>query len=227
MTHLDVEMGQQARLELQRAILLYKDQHYTFATIHDVAASPARLEPGRLLTLENVHELHRELYGDAQLELLPENVLACSLHKLIWFEKAKRRVMFFNSSDSYLQELSGQSFPQPALLFCATLRSLKVFALVADERPSKDSRLFAAPYYNTTRANVCLGSTAFPKQLKASETTAYSDAFFASAFTHGTTEQLLRGWGSSYGEFWSFVKKQKRFPTKHLVSFGQTLGQAL
>jgi PRTRC genetic system protein B len=227
MTHLDMEMGQQARFELKRAILLYKDQHYTFATIHDVASSPARLEPGRLLTLENVHELHRELCGDAHLELLPENVLACSPHKLVWFETAKKRVMFFDSSDTFLQRLSGQTFPHPALLFCATLRSLNVFALAADERPSSTTKLYAAPYFNTTRANVCLGTTALPTQLKPSETAAYSEAFFASAFTHGTNERLLRGWGGSYGEFWSFVKNQKRFPTKYLVPFGQTLGETL
>lgn len=227
MTHLDIEIGQQARLELKRAILLYQDQHHTFATLHEVAPSPARLEPGRLLTLENVHELHRELYGGVALELLPDNVLANSLHKLVWFEKAKKRVMFFKSTDAYLQAMSGRCFPQPALLFVATLRSLQVFALAGKERPTKETKLFVAPYYNTTKANVCLGSTALPTSLKVADTRAYSDAFFASAFTHGTNERLLRGWGGSYGEFWTFVKKQKCFPTPYLVAFGQTLGEVL
>jgi PRTRC genetic system protein B len=227
MTHVDIDLGQQSRLELAQAILFYKDQNHLFATLHDISGTPPSLEPGRLLTLEDVQELHRQLYGELPLSVLPENVLAFSTHKLVWFEKPKKRVLFFQTSDPCLESLSGQTFPQPALLFVASLRSLQVYALDTSKRPSSQTPLFAAPYYNTSRATVCLGSTSLPTTLGVADTEAYSRAFFASAFTHGTAEQLLRGWGGSYGEFWQFVGKRGKFPTEYLVPFSQTLGEVL
>jgi PRTRC genetic system protein B len=227
MTGVDIELGQQTRLALQQAILLYQDEGRAFATLHAVSGSPPTLEPGHLLTLEDVHTLHCKLHGETPLEVLPETVLALSSHKLVWYEKPRKRVLFFQSSDACLQELSGQTFPQPALVFVASLRSLQVYALGGAKRPSSETPLYAAPYYNTSRATVCLGSTALPMTLRVADKDNYSRAFFASAFTHGTAEQLLRGWGGSYGEFWGFVKAKGRFPSEYLVPFGQTLGEVL
>jgi PRTRC genetic system protein B len=227
MTGVDIELGQQTRLALKQAILLYRDEGHAFATLHGVSGLPPTLEPGQLLTLEDVHTLHRKLHGETPLEVLPETVLALSAHKLVWFEKPRKRVLFFQSSDACLQRLSGQTFPHPALVFVASLRSLQVYALESSKRPSSETPLYAAPYYNTSRAAVCLGSTDLPTTLRVADREAYSRAFFASAFTHGTAEQLLKGWGGSYGEFWEFVKAKGKFPNEHLVPFGQTLGEVL
>jgi PRTRC genetic system protein B len=226
-TTVEINLGQQIRLELREAILLYKGEQQTLATIHGISGSPPTLEPGCLLTLEHVRALHQGLYGEMPLEVLPEHVLAVSSHKLVWFEKPQKRVLFFQSSDPCLQRLSGQAFWQPALVFVASLRSLQVYAMTSSRRPSTMTPLYVAPYYNTSRAQVCLGSTELPNTLSASQTRAYSQAFFESAFTHGTAEKLVQGWGGSYGEFWEFVGTQKIFPTGHLVPFGQTLGDML
>jgi PRTRC genetic system protein B len=227
MTNIDINLGQQSRFVLREAILLYKDEGQTFATVHEVAGSPPKLEPGRLLTLESLRELHRQLYGDASLEVLPEHVLAVSAHKLVWFEKPSKRVMFFQTSDACLQTLSGRTFHQPALLFVASPRSLNVYALPSAKRPVSSTALYTAPYYNTSRANVCLGSTELPASLSVKHTAAYSRAFFASAFTHGTSERLLHSWGGTYGEFWRFVQSQKAFPTQYLVPFSGTLEEVV
>ena len=217
------ELGRQSTVELKQAVLLYGNNDYdgdTFATLHDVTSvesgTPA-LAPGRLLTAEGLRHLHKSLYRLQKLELLPPHVLAVSPERLVWFEPARDRVMFFETNDAYLQGLSGISVPHPALLFIAGERSLKVFALSSDERPTAETEVYTAPYYNTSSGGVCLGSTPLPATLSVDDTESYSDAFFHSAFTHGTAERLLQGWGGSYGEVWRTASEKGVFSKEHLV----------
>ncbi len=221
------ELGRQSTVKLKQAVLLYGDDGYdgdTFATLHDVTGveggTPV-LAPGRLLTVEALRHMHRSLYQTQGLELLPANVLAVSPERLVWFESARDRVMFFETADAYLQGLSGMMCPHPALLFIAGERSLKVFALGSDERPTAETEVYTAPYYNTSSSGVCLGSTPLPTTLSVNDTQSYSDAFFHSAFTHGTSERLLKGWDGSYGEAWSAAKARGTFPLRHLVPQGR------
>jgi PRTRC genetic system protein B len=225
----DVSLGRQSKVKLARAVLLYQEGRHqgdAFATVHEVMGvddgRPA-LAPGQLLTVEGLREIHKALYRVQRLEVLPQHVLAASPERLVWFEPARNRVMFYSAGDTYLDALSGQSFPQPPLLFIAGERSLKVLALGENERPTGSSPVYTAPYYNTDHRGVCLGSMPLPTALSVHETESYSDAFFHSAFTHGTSERLLRGWGGSHGEFWTHARQQGAFPMQHLVPQHQTV----
>jgi PRTRC genetic system protein B len=159
--------------------------------------------------------------------VLPERVLASTPERLVWFEPARPRVMFFKTQDAFLNSLSGSSFPQPPLVFIAGERHLKVFALAGNARPVGETEVFTAPYFNTTSSGVCLGSTPLPDSLSVRDTESYSSAFFHSAFTHGTSERLLKGWGGSYGEIWVHARAQGTFPIQHLVSLGKTLDEVI
>jgi hypothetical protein len=160
----DVSLGRQSKVKLARAVLLYQEGRHqgdAFATVHEVMGvddgRPA-LAPGQLLTVEGLREIHKALYRVQRLEVLPPHVLAASPERLVWFEPARNRVMFYSAGDTYLDALSGQSFPQPPLLFIAGERSLKVLALGENERPTGSSPVYTAPYYNTDHRGVCLGS---------------------------------------------------------------------
>ena len=225
----EVSFGRRSKVELAKAVLLYQEGRHqgdAFATVHEVTGveegQPA-LAPGQLLTVEGLREIHQALYRAQRLEVLPPHVLAASPERLVWFEPARCRVTFFQSGDACLNGLSGQSFPQPPLLFIAGERSLKVFALGENERPTGSSPVFTAPYYNTTTGGVCIGSMPLPPTLSVHDTDAYSDAFFHSAFTHGTSERLLEGWGGSYGEVWEHARQQGTFPAQHLVPQDKTV----
>lgn len=225
----DVSLGRQSKVKLAKAVLLYQEGRHqgdAFATVHEVTGveegQPA-LASGQLLTVEGLREIHKALYRVQRLEVLPPHVLAASPERLVWFEPARSRVMFYSAGDAYLDALSGQSFPQPPLLFIAGERSLKVFALEENERPTGSSPVYTAPYYNTDHRGVCLGSMPLPAALSVHDTDAYSDAFFHSAFTHGTSERLLKGWGGSYGEFWTHAQQQGSFPMQHLVPQEKTV----
>ena len=229
----DMSLGRQSKVELTKAVLLYQEGRHqgdAFATVHEVtgveAGQPA-LAPGQLLTVEGLREIHKALYRVQRLEVLPPQVLAASPERLVWFEPARSRVMFFTTADACLNSLSGGSFPQPPLVFIASERSLKVFALGKDERPTGSSPVFTAPYYNTDHREVCIGSMPLPTALNVHDTGSYSDAFFHSAFTHGTSERLLKGWGGSYGEVWEHARQYGTFPTQHLVPQNKTVEEVI
>ena len=229
---LNVAVGRQAEVRLERAVLLYGDGHGgdAFATVHDVtgvAEGRPALAPGRLLTVAGLREIHGALYRQGRLAVLPPNVLALGPGRLAWFEPARPRALFFASGDLFLDGLSGHPLPQPPLLFIGGERALKVFALSEDERPSGSSRVFTAPYYNTSAGGVCLGSTPLPTTLSPDDTGSYADAFFHSAFTHPTAERLVRGWGGSYGELWAGARAAGRFPLAHLVPLDKTVEEVV
>ena len=95
------EIGRQSIVKLKQAVLLYGDDSYdgdTFATMHNVTgveSGTPTLVPGRLLSVEGLRHIHKNLYRLQKLELLPAHVLAVSPERLVWFEPARNRVMFF------------------------------------------------------------------------------------------------------------------------------------
>jgi PRTRC genetic system protein B len=228
-----VSLGYHNEVMLKRAILIYENTqptyggpNDTFASVHAVrydGATPL-LEAGMLVSVEALRKLSKALGPVSGLELLPPHVLAANTENLVWFEPARERAMFFQCSDPLLMQLSGSSFPQPALLFIAGHRSLRVLALDNDNRPNEASRLYTAPYWNTNPSGVCLGSTSLPDSLSAKDTQGYSGGFFASAFTHGSCNLLYRNWLGTMGELWQKVKSDGTFSTEHLVPLEQTLG---
>ncbi len=228
-----VQLGYHNEVMLKKAILIYENacDTYgapadTFASVHTVrydGATPM-LEPGTLANVEAVRELSQALSPVSGLELLPPHVLAANNENLVWFEPARERVMFYACNDPLLTQLSGSSFPQPPLLFIAGHRSLRVLALDNDERPTAASRLYTAPYWNTSTSGVCLGSTSLPDTLSVKDTAGYSSGFFASAFTHGSSNLLYRNWGGTMGELWQRVREEGHFPTEQLVPLTETLG---
>lgn len=228
-----VSLGYNNEVALKRAILIYETISHdygrpndTFASVHNVrydGATPL-LEPGTLASVEAVRELTKALSPVSGLELLPPHVIAANTENLVWFEPARERAMFYACTDPLLRALSGSSFRQPALLFIAGQRSLRVLALDNDNRPTEASRLYAAPYWNTSTSGVCLGSTALPDTLSAKETEGYSSGFFSSAFTHGSSNLLYHNWLGTMGELWQKVRTDGVFSTEHLVPLEQTLG---
>ena len=239
MTNSQVDLGQDATLELRRAILLYgSDRHIAygsraFATLHDVKPGgeddpQPELGPGRLLTSGDLEDIHQALRGRASLTLLPEHVLASTPEAVAWFEPAQERPMFFQTRDESLDTLHGL-FPQPALLWIYKGNRLDVYALSEDARPTGETPLYRAPYYNVfDGGSVCVGSTPLPAHHDPSRTSEISGAFFQSAFTHPSgRNRLYRQWEGSYSQLWLHVRASGHFDPKHLHPADRTLQQAL
>ena len=210
-------------MSLTKALLVYESRSRVYLTLHPIKDDV--IGPGRPLSERSLDQLASKLASPAVF--LGENVLYQGRNTVAWFEPAQTRVMFFNSGDDYLDRLSGRLFPQPPLVFVAAGNNLNVWALTSDERPRPDSPLAIAPYFNVRDGAMCRGSAALPERASPDNLELYSNAFWSSAFTHGTGSLLTKQWGGSYGQLWEHVAAEGRFPLGYLRDTNLTLKGAV
>lgn len=196
-------------------------------------------EPGGELQLGSARFVTRDFIAAlvdslnlSQLQILPAHVLAASTKSMVWYEPAQPRHMFFDdASDKAVEAFSGLTIAQPPLVFVAHVNngygSLKVFALAANDRPTADTDLCHAPYWNIyTDGKMCTGSTPLPNTIDPNDTAAWSDAFFVSAFTHISSTGRWTG-GITYAQLLQHVIDEGTFEAKWLVSAKLKLKNAI
>ncbi|GAA5501080.1 hypothetical protein Dxin01_00811 [Deinococcus xinjiangensis] len=215
------------------AILVYRDPqngecHAEFhrAFLHEQQFHVAEAHP---LTTGDIKDLVQAL-GAVSLQFTPEHVVAVSPHALAWWCPAQTRTMYFlSNTDKAVNALSGLPFPQPALLFIATQRQLRVYALSENVRPSPETPLMCAPYFNIFKEHgVCQGSTPYPHHLDALQTAAWEQAFFGSNFTHNAAGvRKITAFEGSHAELWQAAAQAGEFRTAWLTSAEKTLEEAL
>ena len=166
-----VRIGHTCRFKLKNAVLVYGDGSGAFATLHDVRGEKEGapyLGPGQSLTTAFLRSLAHGLGVRMAPEILPDNILARTPDLIAWWTKAQHRCMFFGGGSDEAAKLNGRMYPHPALVFKIWGRDLFVRALAADVRPSAETRLMTAPYWNTdSRACVCQGSMRVPEEVSA------------------------------------------------------------
>ena len=158
-------------------------------------------------------------------EILPENVLARAPDLLAWWTRPRCRVMFFGGGSAEAGELNGRMYPHPALVFKIWGRELFVRALAADVRPSAETRLLTAPYWNTdSRGCVCQGSMRVPEEVSAAAISGWEGAYFSSEFTHPSGAVCLTSHPGGFVGLWFGLADSKGpFPAEFLTDAKQTL----
>ncbi len=219
--------GTSRTFSLKHAILLYEDGATTFATLHGVTATAdaaPQLTAGRAVTTAFLHTLATGLRREVQPEILPENVLVRSAEAIAWWTRAWRRPMFFRGTDAKTEGLNGKVYPHPALVFLISGKDLHVRALDEDTRPSADTRLKNAPYWNTdARGLVCQGDMRVPDELAVSTIREWEDAFFQSAFTHPNGAVRLTTHAEGFHGLWTELMEKSEFPSRFLADSKETL----
>lgn len=183
-----------ARLELTHALLLYTAPGRQMATVHKVGGGeggPPFLLPGECLTREAIEELMQSLHNTkAARHILPPEVL-CASGVLCWWKAASRLPIFFNTKDAtFNQALGGKEVLHPPLVFLAKPGRLQIFALQQNERPTAETTLCRAPYYNLyggdnyQEGTMCQGNVRLPEVIQSRDIPLWERAFFATNFTH-------------------------------------------
>ena len=140
--------------------------------------------------------------------LLPTNVLfikpALKQEEVIWHTPAQERSLLFAKG----LEIPDGLAHVPAMIWKASRRSLTIYALNSDERPTEKTKLFQAPFFNVgPTGHVCMGNvdTKIPESASLEEfMVSWESFFFNSYFTHangavlGKTNILLL-WKSLIG----------------------------
>lgn len=223
-----VDLSGQQTAQLEQAILVYNtgqrtEEQSAFVTVHDVnlTSDPKTptLGPGRLLSHVELGRLVALLHKQT-FELIPAHVLALAPSRSAWFEPARKRPMFFQpiTPDPLMTELSGLTYPQPALLWVAGPGTrLEVYALESDDRPTAKAPLYRAPFWNIfSDHRVCVGTMKLPSDFTPAATSQWSAAFFSSRFTHNSGGKITNSPGS-YAQFLEGLRHLETFPTIALV----------
>ena len=223
-----VRIGANRRFTLRNALLVYGDGSGAFATLHEVRGEKEGapyLGPGQSLTTVFLRSLARGLGVRMAPEILPDSILARTPDLIAWWTKAQHRFMFFGGGSDEATMLNGHTYPHPALVFKIWGHDLFVRALAAEVRPSAETRLMTAPYWNTdSRACVCQGSMRVPEEVSAQSVAGWEDAFFASEFTHPSGAVRLTSHPRGFVGLWSHLADSKGpFPAEYLTDAKQTL----
>lgn len=227
--NISLQESEANRHALHTAILLYGADRTAIAVQHPVIVerAGARLGAGTFVTQGFVEGL-LSLFQRGPLTYVPANVVATSHSAIVWYEPAATRTMFFKpSTDHAVAAFDSKPVPQPPLLFIARSGGLSVYALSRDERPTLETPLCKAPYWNVFANNdVCLGSMVLPKSIEPSDTGKWTAAFFSSNFTHLSATKCWRRSGT-YAELLTAAVAAGTFDPAWLMPTDLTVEKAL
>ena len=216
--------GEAEALQLKAALLLYGgSKGIGFASVHepfkDQSGVPY-LGEGRPVTMGFLRTLAEQLGMGLRAEILPPEVLVRTPERTVWWVPAAMRTMFFAVTCDG-KTLSGKPYPHPALVFSIDgRRGLAVRALLANERPGRNSQIAIAPYWNTSSdGSVCLGSTPAPQSAGFDALASWVEGFFNSEFSHSNTAQLTSHPEGHLG-LWRDLAGKDLFPAEWLVPAG-------
>lgn len=161
--------------------------------------------------------------------ILPTHVLHINPSEngsVLWFTKSMKRQLFFTEN----LEIPNGMAEVPAMLWSANKRGLKIYALANNRRPSENTPLFFAPFFNVyENGNVCMGtvdvhiqnSTSLEEFIKK-----WEDYFFNSYFSHLMNEHNPIN-GNCVNLWKSLINTEKQFPKETLKKVNRTLKNLL
>jgi PRTRC genetic system protein B len=227
------DLGGSENIALKGALLLYEGRNRAFGVWHNAKLGSnecPQLGEGQALTTDFVRSINRGLQREMQPEVLPECVLVWNSDLVVWWSRRCTRRMFFRNNSEAPTGLSGAEFSQPPLLWCTSGQELTVRALSTNRRPTADTTLMIAPYWNVDgdTGRVCLGSMKVPDLAGVAALAQWEKAFFESEFTHQTGVKRLVQGARAYFDVWERVRSGPRaFPAKCLVPANETLSDLI
>jgi PRTRC genetic system protein B len=221
-----VNIGANHEFRLAEAVLVYRGgSDGAFASLHQVKQAEngiPYLAPGEAVTTAFLRTLAQGLGVQVKPEVLPDTVLARTPDMLVWWSRPQQRVMFFGGVNEEARKLNGPLFPHPPLIFKVVGRDLFVRAVATNSRPSPETPMKTAPYWNTD-VRVCPGSMRIPDSSDMASIPLWQDAFFESEFTHPAGAVRLTSHPEGFVGLWRSLAGKKRFPAQYLVDAGETL----
>jgi PRTRC genetic system protein B len=216
-------------LELQQAVLIYRGAQGTaLATVHDIAFVDGEptIMAGKAMTARAAITLARALSkGISHGGFIPETVLYMDGDLLLWWVPPMRRHIAFRAPKLGSEEC-GDVVPHPGLVFVASSAVWAVWAVKGNQRPTPDTALFQAPYFNVWQnGRICQGNVEVPQGTTAEKIDAWNAAFFGSYFTHPNVHKHLVKYRGGAFAFWRDMLDGKfvAFPERVLVSAHTTL----
>lgn len=171
---------------------------------------------GKPLLQETIQEVVDVFYRDNESKIkiggiVPQNLLSCKIenggnYSMIWYRPAEIRLMHF-------KEELGLPIAKawvPPMIYVVERKSLYVYALLDDDRPTDKTKLYRAPFPNVAETgSVCLGSARVKKHENNYEAIIqyWEDLFWLSEFTHfNGSDKILK---KPIEKFWKTLLNSK------------------
>lgn len=209
-----------------------KGQHDFYIEYYDMdeQGTPINAHP---LTIREAQQLSKALQREKQYEkafLKPEGILSSNIlkvdaygnGKVIWYTKAAKRNLFFKDS----LEISNGRANVPPMLWMASKTGLQVYALKSNSRPTENTCLYHAPFFNVyTNGNVCMGTVDVRIKASASleEFIQQWEAFFFNSYFSHLLENRSPVKGNCVNLWKSLIEKDEPFPKDRLIKTNRTL----
>ncbi|WP_060733364.1 PRTRC system protein B [Burkholderia cenocepacia] len=230
MSRVDVYGNGDVSLDLHSALLIYKNVHESqvYVTKHSarVIDGVPTLMAGTPITRSQLAEFVAAASKQLGHEgFIHERVIFTAPGVVAWWTPAAQRQVWFSASPP-IGERSAVAH-HPALLFVARGEARYVFALAGNCRPTPDTQVYQAPYFNVSvGGQICTGNVDIAANPTPAEIERYeADEFFRSRFTHPNATKLING--GSGADLWVELLDGAEFPTERLVSSEITVAAAI
>jgi PRTRC genetic system protein B len=242
-------------MHLTQAVLIYQsDDENAFATVHniDMVDGQPVILAGQAMTPRAACSLSRALSKNAMHRgFLPETVLYIDGDLMVWWVPPAERHIVFRAetllwwvpamerhsvlraaelNKNLIVSERGERVPHPGLIFAVSGDIWKVWAVKGDRRPTLDTPLYNAPYFNVfAGGGICQGNVTVPEGTTAAKIDEWNSAFLDSVFTHPNRTRRVVSYRGGVYRFWQDMLNNKftSFPEQVLHYAGMTLGMLL
>jgi PRTRC genetic system protein B len=228
-----VAIGGSQVLNLSAALLIYANHQHrdVFVSAHEITrdGQVPRIGAGVPATPETLARLLAPVARSMVFTgFLPERLLAIGPGAIVWWCPPSPRTIWFRSDGkgSTIGTTHGR-VEHPGLVFAAARGRWYVFAVKGTSRPTPETKLWRAPYFNVwaDRGEVCVGNVKLPGTTDHTAIADWERAFFESRFTHPNPGFRIRFRGGGYA-FWRHrldAAPGSPFPARVLYPAGKTL----
>ncbi len=174
------------------ALIAYKtknESHDSFLLELRNIDDTGNFSEGQPVSVEFMNELlkgYSEHHTSTPYGRIPDNLLFSDCRKgserYVWYNRPCRRMMYFKENLG----IESTEYNIPGVVYDAGEHGMRIYAYI-DSEPEDKTLLYAAPFFNVTGANVCLGSAAIekPKDLTYSRLLEYWEKrFWLTEFSH-------------------------------------------
>lgn len=193
-------MDSKDRLVLKSAMLVYEGQNTIYASSHPVHHVQGKMmigagTPMNLLDLESVLVRMGKSLSEG---FVSDELIYSSPNVRFWWRKAGIGNMFIKNSEGEF----ALKVKHPSLVFALCGSALRVYAVKGESKPTADTALFNAPYFNIdSMGRLCTGNVVLPDETGATSFADWEKMFFDSYFTHHSNQKIIRT-KKSFIEFW-------------------------
>ena len=212
-------------------------EHLLFATMHKIEeiGDAPQIMPGRPITEHDLVTIHKGLttqHASQSITWIDQQLLAKGPNRMVWWTPPKTRPLFFKKSSHNKGTFDGSAVCAiPGMVWMAIGSSLYVFATKESSRPTPETELYQAPFFNVWgRGLVCSGNANRPSSENQWVPQAWETYFFGSHFTHpnfAQKDRLVKG--VSPTNFWKAMVKEPvdAFPLARLVKVPLVTGDLI